>query len=453
MKPPPRVSRLDIGGELRRDYLGVLSSMAAEYGPVVSYVADRREFVLLTDPTLVHVVLTAPPSQISIGPGTEIESTWLGQGLFTNWTPGWRQKRATIQRSLGHSQVRRFVDLIVSRAHSRFGQLGDTVELVAEMRELALEVVTAALFSDDIATALPAVRQLTVTVTNYWAAAFFDPTTADPAPVHAARKALDAFVYDAIDRRRTALGQRRQPDLFAALLAATDADGNRLTDTEVRDEVASIILAGHGTTASALAFAFSLLGRHPQVYRRLQAEMDQRLAGRPATDADLSEMAYPRQIIEETLRLYPALYTMDRTAVKGIDLDGVFVEPGTVIVIGTWMVHHDPRWFPNPSDFDPERFADSKRQEIPQYAYLPFGDGPRICVGKHFALLQATLVLATFAQMFAFDLLAPDPPPLLLSAGLAPRDPIPARISRRGGHLSVHDALGRYDRPAPTGRH
>jgi cytochrome P450 len=180
-----------------------------------------------------------------------------------------------------------------------------------------------------------------------------------------------------------------------------------------------------------LAFAFSLLGRHPQVYRRLQAEVDAALDGRLASAAQLPALAFARQIVEETLRLYPALYTMDRAAVQRIDVNGHVIEPGTVMVIGTWMMHRDPRWFPGPDCFDPERFADSRRHEINRFAYLPFGGGPRICVGKHFALLQATLVLATFAQIFDFDLIDQRPPALLLSAGLAPRDPIWASVARR----------------------
>jgi cytochrome P450 len=410
--------------------------MAAECGPLVSYQADGARFVLVTDPTLVHQVLTAPFEQVSIGPGTTIEAEWLGQGLFINWTPGWRQKRATIQRSLGHSQVQTAVDLIAGRARSRFSALGAEIEFVQEMRDLALETLAGALFSDDITAALPAVRALTAATRDYWTEAFFAAAAPDPAPVQAASRALDGFVYEAIARRRGA-HHVEHDDVFAALLAATDADGNPLSDAEVRDEVASLVLAGHGTTAAALAFAFSLLGRHPDVYRRLQGKVDQALGGRLASAADLSALTYAHQIIEETLRLYPALYTMDRTAVAEIELDGCRIEAGTVIVIGTLIIHRDPRWFSDPGGFDPDRFADDRRSEIPRFAYLPFGGGPRICVGKHFALLQSTLVLATFAQAFGFELVEPGPPALLLSGGLAPRDPIRARLNSRVSSLDA----------------
>ena len=213
-----------------------------------------------------------------------------------------------------------------------------------------------------------------------------------------ARYHLNKIVYGMI-RERRACGEHRD-DVLSMLLEARDeeGDGGGMSDRQVRDEVLILFLAGHETTANTLAWTWYLLSQHPEVEARLHAELDAVLGGRAPAFADLPKLTYTRQIIEESMRVYPTVYAMDRSTTKDIEVGGYTVPKGKTIFVSPWCMHHDPRYYPEPFRFDPDRWTPEEKEKRPRYAFFPFGGGPRTCIGEQFAWAEAICVLATLAQ-------------------------------------------------------
>jgi cytochrome P450 len=217
------------------------------------------------------------------------------------------------------------------------------------------------------------------------------------------RRALDRLVLDLVaERRRTGV---RGEDLLSMLLEA-EAEGGagRMSDRQVRDEVMSIFLAGHETTANALAWTFYLLAQHPGVRARLDAELDAVLGDRAPQADDAPRLQYTLMVIEEAMRLYPPGWVLVRVAVEDDEIDGYAIPRGSIVALSPWVTHRDPRHWPDPERFDPERFDPARKVARPRYAYFPFSGGPRQCIGKHFALLEMQLVVAAVAQRYRLEL-------------------------------------------------
>jgi cytochrome P450 len=202
---------------------------------------------------------------------------------------------------------------------------------------------------------------------------------------------LDGLLFRIISERRRAAPR---DDLLGTLLAAQDDDGARMSDAQLRDEAITLFLAGHETTALALAHTLYLLARHPEIEQKLHAELHGVLGDRLPTAADVRALPYTECVLKEAMRLYPPAWTTGREVLEPIELRGVTMPRGAQIFLSQWIVHHDARWFPDPERFDPERFRPERAKALPRYAYFPFGGGPRICIGNHFAMMEATLMLA-----------------------------------------------------------
>ncbi len=217
---------------------------------------------------------------------------------------------------------------------------------------------------------------------------------------------LDLIVYGIIAQRRdrsagsAAARDTARDDLLARLLAAQDEDGSRMSDQQLRDECITLLLAGHETTAVTLAWTAYLLGKHPAVQERLQAEVDAALGGRAPTAEDVARLPYTESVLRESLRLYPPAWVMPRLVVEDCEIHGYQIRKGDSVVVSQWIAHRDPRHFPEPERFLPERWTVSFARNLPRFAYFPFGGGPRLCIGNNFALLETALVLASLAQTF-----------------------------------------------------
>ena len=195
-------------------------------------------------------------------------------------------------------------------------------------------------------------------------------------------------------------------DLLSMLMEAVDEDtGERMSDAQLRDEVMTLLLAGHETTANALTWAFLQLSRHPEVRRRLEAELAEVLGGRDPTFEDVPRLAYTRRVLDETMRLYPPAWIIARRAMADDEILGWRVPADTFVLMSPFVTHRSPAFFENPEGFDPDRFLPERAAALPRFAYFPFGGGPRLCIGNAFALLEATLVLATLARRVRLDLL------------------------------------------------
>jgi cytochrome P450 len=248
--------------------------------------------------------------------------------------------------------------------------------------------------------------------------------------VERAIRRLERILFGIIaDRRKS--GEDRG-DLLSMLLHGQDEEsGRRMTDHQLRDEAMTLFMAGHETTANTLAWAWFLLCGHPDDEARLHREVDQVLEGRPPAIADLSRLKCTENIVNETLRLYPAGWLIGREAVEPVELGGYRVAKGTTVFMSPWVIQRDPRWFDDPDEFRPSRWADGLLQRIHRYAYFPFGGGPRICIGNNFALMEATLILATIARKYRLRL-APDAVVTpMASMTLRPAHGIKVVVSRR----------------------
>jgi cytochrome P450 len=205
-----------------------------------------------------------------------------------------------------------------------------------------------------------------------------------------------------IDERRRS--SEAQDDFLSVLLRARDEAGNAMSDDQVRDEALTLFVAGHETTATALSWCVYLLSQHPDVYAKAKEEVDSVLQGRSPTYADLPRLPYTLQVTKETMRLYPPGWLLNRRALRSLEIGGYAVQKGQPVMVSAYTIHRRPDYFPDPEWFDPDRFLPENEKRLPRHAYMPFGAGPRICIGNHFALMEAHLILATLLQRVGFTL-------------------------------------------------
>jgi cytochrome P450 len=241
---------------------------------------------------------------------------------------------------------------------------------------------------------------------------------------------LDEIVYRIIRERRAS--RRDEGDFLSMLLLAQDEDdGAVMTDEQVRDEVMTLLVAGHETTANALSWTLYLLARHPEARRRLEQEVSAVLDGRPPAFEDLARLPYTLAVLKEAMRHFPPVYLLGRRALRDVPVGGDRIEKGELVMVNIHAMHRRPEYFPDPEAFRPERFLDGAEASIPRYAYLPFGAGPRVCIGNHFALMEGHLALASLAQRVQLDLPpgARVTPEALIT--LRPRGGLPMRVRRR----------------------
>jgi cytochrome P450 len=215
------------------------------------------------------------------------------------------------------------------------------------------------------------------------------------------------------------------------LQARDEDDGTGMTDRQLRDEAMTLFLAGHETTAGALSFTWYLLAKHPEVERKLLAELTEVLGGRAPTLADLPRLVYTERVLLESMRLFPPAYGFGRVAKVDCELGGYRIPRGTTVIMVPWVTHRDGRWFEEPLQFRPERWAGDLAKRLPRYAYFPFGGGPRLCIGNQFAMMEAMLIIATMAPRYHVELL-PEPPvvprPVVT---LRPAQGVPVKVHRR----------------------
>jgi cytochrome P450 len=240
---------------------------------------------------------------------------------------------------------------------------------------------------------------------------------------------MDDIIYRIIRERRS----RAQPsaDLLSRLLAARYDDGSQMTDRQLRDEVMTLLVAGHETTALTLSYCCYLLAQHPEAEQRLTAEWMQVLDGRTPTAADVPQLRYTTWVVRESTRLYPPAWGIGREAVKDCTVGEYHVPKGTQLYLNQWVMHRDPRWFDEPEVFKPERWDNDLLKRLPHGVYFPFGDGPRICIGNHFAMMEAVLVLATIGRRYRMTLPSDRPLALVPSVTLRPQHGVKMMIHQR----------------------
>lgn len=408
---PPRVPGHPILGNLsayRKNPLTFGRHVAAQYGDVVDLRVFNRRIFFLAHPEHVHQVLVRDADKFRKSPVYRIFlGRALGDGLLTSDGDFWRRQRKLAQPAFHHGRIQSYAQMMVDYADataSRWEGL-ETLLINKEMARLTLEVVCRTLFSTDIRAQADrigfALTELLEAITEATSGAVFLPEwlpTRNNRRIRRSVAELDSVIMPLIEARRRS--GEDTGDLLSMLMLAQDEGGHGMSDKQVRDEAVTIVLAGHETTANALTWAWVLLAQHPEAEAKLHAELDEVLGGELPTLAHLRDLTYTDLVIKETLRLYPPIPEFARQALEDVQLGEYVIPKGTIVMIPVFAMHHDARWFDEPDAFRPERFAKDTGKALPKLAYLPFGGGPRVCIGNSFAQMEAALLLATLAQRY-----------------------------------------------------
>ena len=431
----------------RRDRLG-LHRRAARAGDITRCTLGRRPMWMVSSGDLAHEVLVTHEDAFIKGPGLNLFARpILGNGLLTAEKADHRRTRRLLAPAFAARRVASYGAMMVAcaeRAAARW-RAGQHIDLADEMMRLTLASVGRTLFDADIEGDAQAIGRSITHSMQYMLDNLALPLPADwPLPRNRRMKRavaeLDEIVYRIIEERRRRPGDRG--DVMSMLLTARDDDGSGLVDLDVRDNIMTLMLAGHDTVANTLAWTWYLLMTHPQVYDRVQAEVDAVCGDRAPTSDDLAKMPLGLMVIEESMRLYPPAYAIGRQAERPIRLGEAAVGAGDVVIIAVHEIHVRPDYWPEPLAFRPERFTEAEKKARPRQRYLPFGAGPRICIGNHFALVEAQLMLATLAQRWRFRIAQPlpiAPEPLVT---LRPRGGIRVEVRQRTSAARTSSSSG-----------
>jgi len=404
----------------RADRLGFFTDCARTYGDIVPLRLPGRRLLLFNRPDLIEQVLVTQSKNFLKHFGLRMYKPVLGNGLVTSEGDFWRRQRKLSAPAFQAAHVSDYTTEMVSSAAHMSATWPTNLhvrDVHVDMMQLTLEIACRTLFGAD---ACPdprvvgesmhdALRNIDVRFSRTIPIPDWFPTPAN-LRLRRAMRTLDAVVVGIITRHRGANGNSvdsgGRENLLSSLLRARDEDGSAMTDEQLLDEVRTIFLAGHETTALALAYSLYLLATNPATQDELYAELSQVLNGRLPTYEDLPCLPYTRNVVTESMRLYPPADVLGREAVCDCDINGVHVSKGANIFMSQWVMHHDPRYFPEPETFAPHRWTEAFERLLPRFAYFPFGGGPRYCLGQAFASAEAAVVLAILCQRFFF---APDP--------------------------------------------
>jgi cytochrome P450 len=431
-------------------------SVAAEQPRLAHLRLGREHLYVATHPDTVREIFVSNGRSTMKGRALQRSKMLLGEGLLTSEGDLWRRQRRLVQPAFHADMLTTYVRQMVTGVRSRIDAVwtdGQTVELDREMAALTLSIVGEALFGTDLSDDVPEVADaLTTMVTQFQRRILPGTELLDLLPTPGNRRGLqalqhlDAVVRRVVARRRDAGPQVGTTDVLGVLLAAD------MPDRQVRDEVMTLLLAGHETTANALTWSWFLLSRHPRQRAAMLGEVDAVLAERDPTAQDLATLPYTRAVLAEAMRLYPPAWSLGRRLVADMVVDGWTMPAGSLVVASQWVLHRDQRFWPDAHRFVPERWitADGAFDEgapgQPRAAWFPFGLGQRVCVGESFAWLEGVLVLAAVARRWLVDVDATFEPDVQPAVTLRPRGHVHAVVRRR----EVQSPACQYAAPAST---
>jgi cytochrome P450 len=399
----------------RRDPLRFLTRVAREHGDVVHFRLGPQAVYMLNHPELVRDALVTRQDHFHKGRALQRSKRLLGEGLLTSEGEHHRRQRRLAQPAFHKRRVESYAAVMADYAerHASRWHDGARVDIAREMTRLTLAIVGKTLFNADVERAADEVGRAMAQIMEMFQMLLLPysehlerlPLLPFNRRFERARAALDSVIFRIIDeRRRTG---EDAGDLLSMLIHARDEEGDRagMTDRQLRDEVLTLFLAGHETTANALAWTWHFLAQHPEVEARLHAELDEVLGGgRLPSAEDLPRLRYTEMVLAESMRLRPPAWILGRLAVRDYDAGGYHVPAGSLVLISQYVMQRDPRFWPDPLRFDPERWTPEAKESRPQYSYFPFGAGARRCIGEGFAWMELTLLVAAIARRWRMRL-------------------------------------------------
>lgn len=426
--------------ELSRDWLGFYKSCAEEYGDVVCIHLAHVPVYLLVHPRDIEEVLVTNAGNFTKSSDYRALARVLGRGLLTSEGEFWRRQRSLIQPAFHRQNILAYAEVMTRAAGRMLDSWKEKNErnIHEDLMRVTLEIVAQCLYGAEVTDAAERVgKAMEVVTESFVANASLALLFSFEIPVFLARREsraireLNEIIGNIIRERRCSNHPRE--DLLEMLLRARDVDGKPMSDMQLRDEVMTLFLAGHETTAIALSWACYLIAQNPRIETELAEELRAVLGDRVPTPDDLPKLRYTEMVVKEAMRLYPAVWGIGRKALKECELGGYRVPAGSNIFILQWRTQRDPRFFPDPERFDPERWREDpiRSGKIPRFAYFPFGGGPRVCVGASFAMMEATLLLAMMQQKYHFENVSGHPIELLATVTLRPKHGIRMITQRR----------------------
>lgn len=425
--PPGPPDKLPFGIDhllnVTRDPLAHLKAVS-RYGDVVHYVIGRGKLKMnvfhFNHPDYIREVLVTNQRNYDKGESILLLKDLLGEGLLTSGGDFHLRQRRLVQPAFHKKRIAAFGKLMTDFANRKVASWPDgaTLDLAEEMKQLTLEIVVKSLFDSDLDRENTVIREALVGLNDWADRILLPPKLARllgrlPLPAtrrfKKARQALYTYMDRLIAERRASGADHG--DLLSMLLQATDEEGDKtgMSNEQVRHEILTMFLAGHETTSLALMWTWYLLSQNPAAATKLQAELDGVLGGRTPTVDDLPHLPYTEKVFTEAMRLYPPAYATSRYSVKEQQVGGYTVPAGSRIILSQYVTQRDPRFFPDPEKFDPDRWTPEFKAALPKFAYWPFGGGPRLCIGEPFAWMEGQLLIATIAQRCDFRLLPGHP--------------------------------------------
>lgn len=440
--PPGPKTKLPLGHlfSFRRDSLGFLKEVAQKYGDIVHLRIGPLRIVLLNHPDFIKEVLTTQHRNFVKGRPLEMAKELLGDGLLTSEGAFHKRHSQIIQPAFHRKMIESYAPAMTDYTLRLMQAWEDdmTVDILDEMVKLSTSIAGKTMFNVDVEKEAPEIHQALNMVMSLFGRItlpFSELLLKLPIPstnrFYKAKARLDETIYRIIhERRRNPLDNG---DLLSLLLRSQEekAEGGGLSDQEVRDEALTLFLTALDTTSLALNWTWYLLSQNPEVEAALHEELDRVLQGRIPTVEDLAQLKYTRMVLGESMRIYPPIYVISRQALEDFSIDQYTVPGGTIVLVSPYLMHHDPRFHPDPERFDPASWDKHSNSGSSKYEYFPFSRGPRACIGESYAWMEGTLVLATIAQSWRIKLVPDHPVELLPLINLRPKYGMKMTLHRR----------------------
>lgn len=406
--PGPLIARTPLNiVEFFQNQVRFVEWLKDRYGDMVFVGFGEQKFYIIGDPQWATEVLVSKNQSFIKDQATRDISQITGNGLLTSHGDHWKRQRKLAAPALKRKHIAHYATQMVetTKSHSKtYGHL-DTHHVLEEMMSITLDIVVRTLFNVSIPSQQEAFKEAIDTLFedfdrqkhSFWR---FVPRPMQRHHIDAferAKQAVDDLVYHVIKTRRQ---EEPGDDLLSMLIQAQDESGQGMTDEQLRDEVITMFIAGHETTALTLTYALYELGHRPQLQAQIHEELDAIIGSDAPNVTHVRQLPLLDALIKESLRLYPPAWAMGRQAIEDVQIGPWHVPEGSQVILSPWNMHRDERWFDRPLEFDPTRWLDGLEKQLPRHAYMPFGGGQRICIGNHFAKMEAILILATILQQY-----------------------------------------------------